>query len=123
MIAADTNVWIDYSKGNENKSSLQLEAALERGNLVMPPLVLVEVLSGPKITALIEDFIKAIPRIDLVLGYWERTALMRRSILTKGLKARLGDCLIAQSCIDQDITLITSDSDFRHFLRFGLKLI
>lgn len=123
MIAADTSVWIDYSKGNETKASFALQRALEQGNLVMPPLVLVEVLSGPKITKAAESFILAIPRLDLVLGYWERTALMRRSILTRALKARLGDCLIAQSCIDQDTYLITSDTDFRHFAKFGLKLL
>ena len=30
-------------------------------------------------------------------------------------KARLGDALIAQSCIDQSIPLITRDRDFRAF--------
>lgn len=121
MIAADTSVWIDYSKGNETKASLAFEKALGQGNLVIPPLVLVEVLSGPKMNATVESLILAIPRLDLTLGYWERTALMRRSILAQGLKARLGDCLIAQSCIDQDTYLITNDTDFRHFQKFGLK--
>jgi predicted nucleic acid-binding protein len=31
--------------------------------------------------------------------------------------------LIAQSCLDHDIPLITYDHDFRHFVRVGLKLV
>ncbi len=123
MIAADTSAWIDYAKGSETSASSALQIALEQGSLVIPPLVLVEILSGPKITPSAESFIQALPRIDLSSGYWERTALTRRAILKKGLKARLGDCLIAQSCIDQNVALITGDSDFRHFVRFGLKLV
>jgi predicted nucleic acid-binding protein len=122
MIAADTSAWIDYAKGAETPASTALQHALEQGLLVVPPLVLVEILSGPKITSSAESFILALPRIDLAPGYWERTALMRRAILKRGSKARLGDCLIAQSCIDQDIALITGDSDFRHFTKLGLKL-
>jgi predicted nucleic acid-binding protein len=35
----------------------------------------------------------------------------------------LGDALIAQSCIDHDVPLITRDTDFRHFAKHcGLKL-
>lgn len=123
MIAGDTSAWIDFSKGNESRASLALQEALERGNLVIPPLVLLELLSGPKITPGAETFIQSLPRVDLMPGYWERTALMRRAILKKGLKARLGDCLIAQSCIDQNTPLISGDADFRHFSKFGLKLV
>jgi predicted nucleic acid-binding protein len=35
--------------------------------------------------------------------------------LAKGLKARLADTLIAQSCLDHGVPLITHDTDFRHF--------
>ena len=121
MIAADTSAWIDFSKGVNTAASLALQSALEQGSLVIPPLVLVEVLSGPRITPTAESFIQALPRVDLNPGYWERTALMRRALLKRGLKARVGDCLIAQSCIDQEIPLITGDRDFRHFEKFGLK--
>lgn len=47
---------------------------------------------------------------------------MRSMLLSMTLKAKLPDVLIAQSCIDHDIPLITYDRDFRHFVRAGLKL-
>jgi predicted nucleic acid-binding protein len=41
-----------------------------------------------------------------------------------GESARLGDALIAQSCIDQEITLLTRDRDFRAFTETaGLDLL
>jgi predicted nucleic acid-binding protein len=123
MIAADTSAWIDYSKGVDSKHAKALKAALEQGSLVIPPVVLVEILSGPGISPQAESFILAIPRLELTPGYWERTALMRRSLLKKQKKARLGDCLISQSCIDHEVPLIAADQDFRHFARFGLRLV
>jgi hypothetical protein len=36
-------------------------------------------------------------------------------VLATRRKVRLGDALIAQSCIDQGIPLITRDRDFRAF--------
>jgi predicted nucleic acid-binding protein len=123
MIAADTSAWIDYSKGLDSKHAKALQAALEQGGLVIPLIVLVEILSGPGITPQIESFILALPRLELTVGYWERTAGMRRSMLKNKKKARLGDCLIAQSCIDHEVPLIAGDHDFRHFARFGLRLV
>jgi predicted nucleic acid-binding protein len=39
------------------------------------------------------------------------------------LRARLPDALIAQSCIDHDVALITRDRDFRYFAKYcGLRL-
>jgi predicted nucleic acid-binding protein len=43
--------------------------------------------------------------------------------MRKGIRAKTADALIAQSCIDHDVALITRDRDFRHFVRHcGLKL-
>jgi predicted nucleic acid-binding protein len=41
--------------------------------------------------------------------------LLRATVLSKGRKARLGDALIAQTCLDQNIPLLTRDKDFRAF--------
>lgn len=45
-------------------------------------------------------------------------------MLSQQLKAKLADTLIAQSCLDHDVTLVTRDDDFRHFAAArGLKLL
>ncbi len=58
-----------------------------------------------------------IPILDIKQGYWQRAGNTRAKLLNKGLKARLADTLIAQSCIDHRIPLITRDDDFRHFVK------
>jgi predicted nucleic acid-binding protein len=60
--------------------------------------------------------------LELRLGFWWRAGELRANTLREGYKAKLADVLIAQSCIDHDVVLITNDADFRHFLRAELKL-
>ena len=48
-------------------------------------------------------------------GYWQRAGALRAQVLAKRRKARLGDALIAQSCVDHGIVLLTRDRDFVAF--------
>jgi len=41
--------------------------------------------------------------------------VLRSKVLATRRKARLGDALIAQCCIDRDVVLLTRDRDFRAF--------
>ncbi|PWU15783.1 MAG: hypothetical protein C5B49_11300 [Bdellovibrio sp.] len=123
MIAADTSAWVDYSKGVESSCSKHLEAAIFDGSLTMPAPVLFEILSAPGLTKEAEKSILELPRLEITTGFWDRAGRLRRAILKIGLKARSMDCLIAQNCIDHGIGLIASDRDFRHYLKFGLKIV
>lgn len=123
MIAADTSAWIDYSKGAPTSAAARLEACLKQGALVLPPPVLFELLSAPGLARAAELLIRELPRLENKDGYWERSGELRRALLEKGLKARSMDCLIAQSCLDHGVPLIASDKDYRHFGRFGLRLV
>jgi predicted nucleic acid-binding protein len=57
--------------------------------------------------------------LEISEGYWERAGLLRARVLARGLRARLADTLIAQSCLDHNLPLVTRDADFRHFVRLG----
>jgi len=49
---------------------------------------------------------------------------LRAKVLAKRRKARLGDALIAQSCMDHGLPLLTRDKDFRAFVEAaGLELL
>jgi predicted nucleic acid-binding protein len=49
---------------------------------------------------------------------------LRAKVLAKRRKARLGDALIAQVCIDRGISLLTRDRGFRAFAEgAGLNLV
>jgi predicted nucleic acid-binding protein len=123
MIAADTNTWIAYLEGNEGPDTRLLDQALEDRQVLMVPAVLTELLSDPNPSRDIRPILAGLPLIELQPGYWERAGMLRRKVLLKGRKARLGDALIAETCIDQDISLITRDRDFRAFAQAaGLRI-
>jgi predicted nucleic acid-binding protein len=87
-------------------------------------VVLTEVLSDPKLPKRVADLIGALPLLELSDGYWHRAGALRSRVLAAGRRARLADTLIAQSCLDHDVGLVSSDRDFRHFARAGgLRLL
>ena len=53
--------------------------------------------------------------IEVESGYWQRAGLLRAKVLSLRRKARLGDALIAQTCLDRNIPLLTRDEDFGAF--------
>jgi predicted nucleic acid-binding protein len=123
MIAADTSSLIAYFNGEFGADVDRLVAALTAGDLVLPPMVITEIMSDPVGAPAIDEQIRQIPLLEPRDGYWIRAGLARRLVLRAGLKARVGDALIAQSCIDHDVALIARDRDFRHFARrCGLRL-
>jgi predicted nucleic acid-binding protein len=57
-------------------------------------------------------------------GYWQRAGALRAKLFAKQRKAALADVLIAQSCIDNEIVLVTRDTDFHSLAKVSaLKLI
>jgi predicted nucleic acid-binding protein len=123
MIAADSSAIISFLEGNRSREAEFLATLLQTGDAVLPPAVLSEVLSDPKLPARHRELIQALPLLELLDGYWVRAGLSRAKLLSSKLKAPLADTLIAQSCIDHGVALITRDPDFRHFAKHcGLKL-
>jgi predicted nucleic acid-binding protein len=84
---------------------------------------LTEALSDARLPAAKAARIRAIPLLHTAAGFWDRAGLLRAFLLNHRYSGRLGDVLIAQSCIDHDIALITYDRDFRRFERMGLQLL
>jgi hypothetical protein len=117
--AADSCSFIAYVRGESGSDIEHVAQAMHKGTLVLPAPVLTEILSAPALTEEIATLFQAIPTLPLLEGYWVRVGLLRARILAGGLKARLGDAMIAQCCIDHAVTLITRDADFRHYATHG----
>jgi predicted nucleic acid-binding protein len=123
MIAADSSALISFFSGEAGESSERIAAALSASNICLPPPVLCEMLSDPAAEKEMSVTVLDFPLLPILDGFWVRAGLARALLRRKGLKAKLGDALIAQSCIDHDLPLITRDGDFRHFAKHcGLKL-
>jgi predicted nucleic acid-binding protein len=124
MIAADTSTWIAFLEGDGGEDAQLLDKALEERQVLMAPVVLTEILSDPKLPSAVAETLSELPLIEIGSGYWERAGALRARVLAKRRKARLGDALIAQSCLDRGIPLLTRDRDFRAFAEgAGLDLV
>jgi predicted nucleic acid-binding protein len=115
VIAADTSSWIAFLEGSGGEDVWLLDRALEDRQVVMVPVVLTELLSDARLPPDVAETISEVPLLEVASGYWQRAGALWAKVLATRRKARLGDALIAQSCIDQGIPLITRDRDFRAF--------
>ena len=113
MIAADTSTWIAFLEGTSGQDSQLLERALGDRQILMIPVVLTELLSDPALSSGVAETLSEIPMIEVEPGYWQRAGALRAKLLSKRRKARLGDALIAQTCVDRGVPLLTRDKDFR----------
>jgi predicted nucleic acid-binding protein len=124
VIAADTSTWIAFLEGARGGDVNLLDQALEDRQVLMVPVVLTELLSDPELPSAVCKTLSEIPLMETNAGYWQRAGQLRAVVLSKRRKARLGDALIAQSCLDAGIALLTRDRDFRTFAESaGLDLV
>lgn len=92
-----------------------LDKALTDRQVLMVPVVLTELLSDPKLPSEVIETLVGVPMSEIKAGYWRRAGTLRAKIVARGRRARLGDALIAQCCLDSGLSLLTRDRDFRVF--------
>jgi predicted nucleic acid-binding protein len=124
VIAAGTSTWVAFLEGAPGEDVEILDKALSDRQVLMVPAVLTELLSDPEIGEQVAETLAQLPTIEIAEGYWRRAGELRAKVLGSRRKARLGDALIAQSCVDRGVGLITRDADFRNFIETaGLDLV
>jgi predicted nucleic acid-binding protein len=124
LIAADTSTWVAFLKGSGGEDARLLDNALRDLQVVMLPVVLTELLSDPKLPVDVAETLSSVPLVDIQAGFWQRAGALRARVLAQRRRARLGDALIAQCCIDGGLALLTRDRDFQAFAdAVGLEII
>jgi predicted nucleic acid-binding protein len=117
MIALDTSSVVAYLSGASGRDVEAVEIAFAERQAVLPPAVLSELLSDPKLPPAPAQLLKQLPILPVTDRYWERVGALRSDVIAARRKARLADALIAQSCLDHQVPLVTRDADFRNFAR------
>ena len=97
MIALDTSSLVHYLAGSAGEDVDAVDAALALSQACLPPVVLSEVLSDPKLPRRLEHALLQIPVLTLKAGYWERAGRLRALAIRGGHKVKLADTLIAQN--------------------------
>jgi predicted nucleic acid-binding protein len=124
VIAVDSSSLIAYLSGGRGADVDATALAMEHRQATLPPVVLTELISDPALSSDVKALLAALPMLEVLDGYWERAGLLRARLQAQGRKARLADTLIAQSCLDHDIELVTRDRDFFAFAQAaGLRLL
>jgi predicted nucleic acid-binding protein len=121
MIAIDSSSWIAFFSDREpaQDDTVLVESALADHQACLPPIVLTELLSDPKLPRNVGALLSQLPLLESDPAFWERAGRLRAKLISRRHRARFADTLIAQSCIDHDVRLVTRDEDFRHFARIG----
>jgi len=124
VICADSSSFVAYIKGEKHADVDLLSQALASRLLVLAPVSVTELLSDPNLPRDRQELILQVPCLEIMPGYWERAGKLRALLLGHKLRAKIADTLIAQSCLDHDVPLITRDLDFKAFQKFaGLRLL
>jgi predicted nucleic acid-binding protein len=111
-------------QGEEGSDVELVDRALADCSLVLAPASLSELLSDPLLTPSLEKFILGIQQLEIKAGYWGRTGKLRAELMRRGHRPKIADTLIAQSCLDHQVPLITRDRDFSAFRDLaGLRLL
>ena len=123
MIALDTSSLVHYLAGSPGPDVEAVDVALVESQACLPPVVLSEILSDPTLPRAVEEAVLQIPTLELADGFWERAGRLRARVAAAGHEAKLAETLIAQSCLDHHVPLVTRDRDFSHFAAAGLQLV
>lgn len=119
MILVDSNTWGDHFNGVQSPHVERLDAALEaEEDLAVLPIIVTEVLQGFRTDTgfrRAQRVLVALPVIHPSVDCHVRAAGLFRSLRQKGISVRGAvDCVIAQSALDIDATLLSPDVDFEY---------
>lgn len=109
MIAADASTLIAYLTGESGLNVHILDHALVDRQICLPPVVLTELLSDPKLTERLSVLLHQLPLLHTTEGYLQRAGALRASVLARRRNAPLADTLIAQTCLDYEFPLLMRD--------------
>ena len=124
MICADTSSLVALLAGETGPDVDMVRQALSDRTLCVSPVSVTELLSDPDPMPSPGQLVAQIPRLEISPGYWERAGELRAQMFRLRLRPKMADTLIAQSCLDHGIALITRDRNFSSFGEVaGLRLL
>ncbi|MDP3610588.1 MAG: PIN domain-containing protein [Rubrivivax sp.] len=120
-LLVDTSVWSLALRRDSQTQEPEVQALIEAlgGSdvVVTAGLVLQELLqgfNGPKAASAIVEKFSALALVQPAREDYVAAAAIRNACRRSGVQIGTVDALIAQLCISNDLTLLTTDQDFTH---------
>lgn len=118
VVLVDTSVWVNFFKANDTDASLFLKNNLSNVIIATCPVIVQEVLQGivsehefTKVSSYLDSLTK-FKGNPYTLAY--EAAKLYRELRKKGVTIRKpNDCLIAIFAMQNDVTLLNDDRDFK----------
>ena len=130
MILVDSSVWVDFFNGSEKRAVHVLEDFIEaEEELCLSDIIVTEVLQGFKKNGDFESagrHLRLFPIYSLQgLDSYIEAAQIYRKCRQRGITIRKTiDCMIAQTAIENGLTLLHDDADFDRIASiFPLKIL
>jgi len=117
-VVVDTSIWIDFFAGATMPG---LEAALATGQVVLPPVVVAELVSGARRKSdqeAIADLVRDLGLYPTDLDHWVRVGELRRHLRSHGLSVSTPDTHVAQCALDSDALLLSRDAIFTKIAKY-----
>lgn len=112
VVIVDSSVWVDFLEG---KGLAEAEIAAIGPDMVLPPLVIAELLSGqltPRLRDLVSGLLQDYPLHVTPLQHWMDVGELRRTLAAQGINVSIPDAHVAQCALDLDALLLTRDEIF-----------
>ena len=120
MVLVDTSVWVDFLRGSDTPQVAILKELLAGDDIVgIAPIILQEILQGADSAERFETWRKYFAELlcyvpgDPVQSYVAAARLYQDCRKAGKTPRSSNDCLVAQIAIENDLTLLHDDRDFK----------
>jgi hypothetical protein len=122
-VVIDTSVWVDFLRGGRSREATAVEELVRSARAVTCGIVLAELLAGVKNSEQRERLSEALAGLDYVEmreQTWRRAGELAAGLRGKGRTLPMSDLIVAALALENDLSVFTVDSHFRHIP--GLRL-
>ena len=115
-VLVDTSVWIDFFRNKETSLRNQVIQVLRAGNAYYTGIIALELYRGSKTKkeiSVLDNLFLSIEKITESDDTHKKAGLMGFELAKKGITIGTVDLLIAQLCLENDLTLFTLDQHFK----------
>ena len=115
MVLVDTSVWVAYLRSPNSASARELQALLDRGEVVVTGVIMAEIVQGARTASqetTLGSRLRRLPYAELDRAGWLRVGSLSRELKAQGRVMGLPDLSIAVAALQGGHAVYTLDADF-----------